>query len=232
MARVQAIFEKDLKDFMKNTMLIFMPIVPIFLAIVYSRMGEGIGEEIPLMVVYIVVGVALASITTQSMMILMAEENEKHTLRGLIMSPASYIEIIVGKSLVTALITFISLAVSLLIMGSKVLLDVQHIIGILLLFFFFLFLGIGIGLFVKTMGMTTAYSLPIMFIFGFTPMVELLGFAPDSLIIKITKYLPLPQLIEMGETGSWSGVGIVFIWMVASAIFAFVCFQNLKKDRA
>src|SRR5690625_3624587 len=130
------------------------------------------------------------------------------------MSPASYMEIIIGKSLVTALITFISLGLSLVIMGSNAILDVQQIICLLILFFFFLFLGIGVGLFVKTVGMTTAYLMPIMFIFGFTPMIDLLGFSSDSLIIKVTKYMPLPQLVEMGETGSWSAIGIVVIWTV------------------
>src|SRR5699024_862654 len=81
-ARIQAIFEKDLKDFMKNTATIFMPIVPIFLAFFYNKMGEDGGESLPLMVVYIVVGVTFSTIAAGSMMILMAEENEKKTLRG------------------------------------------------------------------------------------------------------------------------------------------------------
>jgi len=230
-ARIQAIFEKDIKDFMKNTMTIFMPTVPIIIAFFYSRMGNSMEEELPLMIVYLVVGIAFSSVTTGSMMMLMAEENEKKTLRGLIMSPATYIDIIIGKSLVTAVITFISLGISLLIMGSTVLFDVQHIIGIIILFLFFLFLGIGVGLFVKTVGMTTAYLMPIMFIFGFTPMVDLLGFSSDSLIIKVTKYMPLPQLVEMGETGSWSAIGIVVIWTVIAALFAIICFQRVKKDR-
>lgn len=232
LTRIQAIFEKDIKDFMKNTMTIFMPIIPIFLAIIYSRMGEGMGEEMPLLIIYIVVGICYASVTTNTMMMLMAEENEKKTLRGLMMSPASYVEIIIGKGLVAALITFISLIISLYIMGSSVLLDVQHIIGLLILFLFFLFLGIGVGLFVKTVGMTTAYSMPIMFVFGFTPMIDMLGFAEDSLVVKIGHYLPLSQLIEMGETGAWSAIGIVIVWTIVAALFALICFQRVKKDRS
>ncbi|MDY0394401.1 hypothetical protein RWE15_07985 [Virgibacillus halophilus] len=37
--RIQAIFEKDMKDFMKNTMMLFTPIIPVILAVLYSRMG-------------------------------------------------------------------------------------------------------------------------------------------------------------------------------------------------
>lgn len=39
--RIGAIFEKDLKEFRKNMMLLMMPVIPIFLAFMYSRMGEG-----------------------------------------------------------------------------------------------------------------------------------------------------------------------------------------------
>src|SRR5690625_242862 len=206
LARIQAIFEKDIKDFMKNTMTIFMPIVPIFLAFIYGRMGDSMEEEIPLMIIYIVVGVSYASVTAGSMMMLMAEENEKKTLRGLIMSPASYIEIIIGKSLVTAVITFITLVISLFIIGGSVILDGQHIIGLFVLYFFFLFLGIGVGLFVKSVGMTTAYSMPIMLVFGFSPMIEFLGFEANSFIMKIATYMPVNQLVEMGETRSWGAI--------------------------
>jgi len=230
-ARIQAIFEKDLKDFMKNTATIFMPIVPIFLAFFYNKVGEDGGESLPLMVVYIVVGVTFSTIAAGSMMILMAEENEKKTLRGLIMSPASYLDIIVGKMLVTTFMTIITLVISIVLMGNTEILEFQQIIGMIILFFFFLFLGIGIGLFVKTAGMTTVYSMPIMFIFGFTPMYEFFGFAEDSMITKIIDYMPLMQLIEMGDTGNWSHIGVVAIWAVAAGVFAYICFQRVQKDR-
>lgn len=229
-ARVMAIFEKDIKEFMKNTSILFTPFIAIILAVFYSRMESG--EGLPLIVVYAVVGITYSSVTSGVMMILMAEENEKKTLRGLIMSPASYVEILLGKSLVTALMTFITLIISFIIMESTTMFDVQQIIGLLILFLFFLFLGIAVGLFVKSVGMTTAYLMPIMFIFGFTSMIEFLGFAPDSIVIKITDYMPIPQLVAMGETGSWSAVGIVLIWTIVAGLIAFASFQKVKKDRA
>src|SRR5699024_3497655 len=110
----------------------------------YNKMGEDGGESLPLMVVYIVVGVTFSTIAAGSMMILMAEENEKKTLRGLIMSPASYLDIIVGKMLVTTFMTIITLVISIVLMGNTEILGFQQIIGMIILFFFFLFLGIGI----------------------------------------------------------------------------------------
>lgn len=228
--RISAIFEKDIKDFMKNTMLIFMPIIPIFLALMYSRMGDGQEEALPLFIIYLVVGITFSSVTSGLIMMMMAEENEKKTLRGLMMSPASFLDIIVGKSLVTALFTWGTLIISLLIIGIEPFLNFKAIIGLILLFMFFLFLGIGVGLFVKSVGITTAYLMPIMFIFGFTPMLDLLGLDEGSLALKVAHTFPLPQLIDMHDTSSWMPLGVVSLWVLGAGLFMYICFLRTRHD--
>ena len=61
----------------------------------------GENEELPVFLLYIVVGTTYSAVTSSAMMTMIAEENEKKTLRGLIQSPASMMDIIIGKSLVT-----------------------------------------------------------------------------------------------------------------------------------
>lgn len=200
--RIGAIFEKDLKEFRKNMMLLMMPVIPIFLAFMYSRMGEG---ELPIFLLYLIVGATYSAVTTSGMMTMMAEENEKKTLRGLIQSPASLADILIGKSLVVGLFTLVSLIISLAILGNDTFLAVQPIIGLILLFLFFLLLGIGIGLFTKSVANTSAYIMPVMFLFGFTPMIEFLNLGEDSIAIKIADYFPIMQMIDMHETNSWTG---------------------------
>lgn len=231
--RIMAIFEKDLKDFMKNTMVIFMPVVPLLLAFLYSRMGgamDGADGELPLFIVYLVVGATFASIPAGCMMIMMAEEKEKKTFRGLTLSPASFSDIIIGKSLVTLVLTVITLVISLLLVGIEPFLSIRPLIGLVLLFAFFLFIGIGIGLFVNNVGMTTAYLMPIMFIFGFTPMIELFGVSETGIAIKIADSLPVSQLINMHDTNSWLPLGVVLLWVIGAAIFMYVCFIRTQKD--
>jgi len=227
-SRICAIFEKDLKDFMRNTSLLFMPLLPIILAILYSRMGES--EEMPIMMSYLVVGTVFTAVSTGCLMIMMAEEKEKKTLRGLIQSPASFIDIIIGKSLVTTLLTVISLFISLLLLGIEPFLNVKAIIALFFTFIFFLLLGIGIGLFVKTVAMTTAYMMPILFLFGFTPFVDFLNLDKGSIVLKIAYAFPIPQLIRLDETGSWRHVGVVALWMLGAALFAYICFIRTRKD--
>ncbi|MDL4839907.1 ABC transporter permease [Aquibacillus rhizosphaerae] len=226
--RISAIFEKDIKDFMKNMMLLMMPVIPIILALLYKQLG---GEEgLPIPMLYLIVGVTFSSVTASCMMTMMAEENEKKTLRGLMLSPASFLDIIIGKSLVVGLMSFIALTISLVIVGIKPFLNVQAIIGLILLFLFFLFLGIGIGLFTKSIASTSAYLMPVMFLFGFTPMIDFLGLGEDSTAIMIADVFPLMQLIDMHDTNSWIPIGIVAIWALGAALFTYICFKKVRTD--
>ncbi|ALX48846.1 ABC transporter permease [Lentibacillus amyloliquefaciens] len=224
--RISAIFEKDIKDFMKNMMLLTMPLIPIVLALIYERMGS----ELPLSLIYLIVGVTFSAVTSSCMMTMMAEENEKKTLRGLILSPASFVDIIIGKSLVTGLITLVSLGISLVIVGIDPFLSFRPLIGLVLLFLFFLLLGIGIGLFSNSIAATSAYLMPVMFLFGFTPMIEALGFSEDSIVMTITDTFPIMQAIEIHDTSSWLPLGIITIWVIAAVLFTFICFKKTMTD--
>ncbi len=227
--RITAIFEKDLKDFMKNMMLLTLPLIPVVLALLYTRMGEG-NEAFPVFLLYIIVGTTYSAVTSSSMMTMMAEENEKKTLRGLIQSPATMMDVIIGKSLVTGLITFIALAVSLVIVDIEPFLNFRVILGLILLFLFFLLLGIGIGLFTKSIAATSVYLMPVMFLFGFTPMFEMLGLNEDSIALKVADALPIMQAIEIHHTTSWIPLGIIAVWVVGAALFMYVCFKKTMTD--
>ncbi|WP_280771651.1 hypothetical protein [Salipaludibacillus daqingensis] len=64
---VMAIFEKDLKEFMRNMMLLTLPFIPPFIALMYSRINIG-EDALPLALIYIVVGTTFASVTAGGMM--------------------------------------------------------------------------------------------------------------------------------------------------------------------
>src|SRR5699024_8228740 len=225
-----AIFEKDLKDFMKNSMLVFLPLLPILMAFIYAKVGESQDETLPVFMVYVVIGVAFAGVTCNCIMFSMAEETEKNKLCGLMLSPASVLDVIIGKSLVASLITFISLFVSLFIVGIDPYLNAKTLLGLLTLFFFFLFLGSTVGLFVKTVEFTTAYMMPILFIFGMTTMFEQIFSNKNGLSMQIIEKFPIPQLIKMEETGTWQPLGIVLIWTVVAGILMFITFQKARTD--
>lgn len=84
-------FRKEVQDFKTNSQVLLMASLPIIFAFIYSRFGQGSAGVgiITLMAFLFVAGFV------QSMVI--AEEKEKHTLRVLMLSPASSVEVLLGK---------------------------------------------------------------------------------------------------------------------------------------
>ncbi|GAA0453595.1 hypothetical protein [Alkalibacillus silvisoli] len=225
--RILAIFEKDIKDFFKNTSLVIMPVVPILLALFYSVLFD---DFIPLFTVFIIIGMVFAGVTSYCIMIMMAEEKEKNTLRTLMMSPASFLDIIVGKSLVAIVMTLLTLMISVVLLDVYDVFNLQVIIGSVLLLLFFIFLGIGIGLFAKSIAATSFYIMPIIFIFGFSPMFDVFGLAEGHLVNVIFDALPVSLLMQASDEGTWMPLIFITIWVVVAYLFAFYSYQKNKSD--
>lgn len=229
--RIAAIFEKDYKDFLKNTTLLVSVVLPIMMAIMFNQMGGEQPTEGFVYTLYTLIGITFSAVTSISILTMMAEENENKTLRGLIQSPASFADIIIGKSLFTTVLTVVTLVISLLIYGFEPLLEMRVMVAIFLLFLFFLFIGIGVGLFAKSVASTYVYSMPIMFLFGFTPLLLQLDFFVNNKIAStIIEYFPIVQAIELHDTNSWLPVGIIALWVIASIIFVVVYFKRSMTD--
>ncbi|MCG7332033.1 ABC transporter permease [Salinicoccus roseus] len=227
--RIMAIFEKDLKEFTRNAMLFTTILLPIILAFMYSRMGGG-EEALPAMLVYLIVGVAFSAILCSGIMTMMAEENEKNTLRGLMQSPASMLDILAGKSLVVVLMTAVSLIISFLIMDVAFEWSIASIGGLILLALFFLNVGIAVGLTVDSVATTSVYLLPIMFIFGFTPMIETVVPDSDHFIRRLTDYLPLYQNISLHGEETTVPLLILLAWTLVSFLYVTWAFRKRMSD--
>ncbi|CAM2806512.1 ABC transporter permease [Salinicoccus roseus] len=227
--RIMAIFEKDLKEFTRNAMLFTTILLPIILAFMYSRMGGG-EEALPAMLAYLIVGVAFSAILCSGIMTMMAEENEKNTLRGLMQSPASMLDILAGKSLVVVLMTAVSLIISFLIMDVAFEWSIASIGGLILLALFFLNVGIAVGLTVDSVATTSVYLLPIMFIFGFTPMIETIVPDSDHFIRRLTDYLPLYQNISLHGEETTVPLLILLAWTLVSFLYVTWSFRKRMSD--
>lgn len=229
--RILAIFQKDYKEFMRNMMLFTSVLIPIILALFFSRVGVSAGADMPNEIVTIMVGVVFSAVLFSSMMTMMAEENEKDTLRGLLQSPATIIDIIIGKSMVVSLMTVISLVASMFVMNVEGFWTIENIGGLLLLGIFFLNLGIGIGLIVKSVATTSVYLIPVMFIFGFTPYIEMIITDENHIVRVVAEYLPLYQnyFILNGE-GDLSRFLILAAWAAVSFVVVIWAFSMKKKD--
>ena len=230
MARVAAIFEKDFKEFMRNMMLFTSVLIPIVLAAFFGRIDGGAGG-VPNEMVIIIAGVVFTAVTFSSMMTMMAEENEKDTLRGLLQSPATIIDIIAGKSAVITLMTIISLVVSIMMINVSGFWSMANIAGLILLGIFFLNLGIGIGLLVKSVATTSVYLIPIMFLFGFTPYIEFLVTDEGHIARRVAEFFPLYQnLFILNGDGGMAEFLILLAWIAVSFVIVLWAFNKRKSD--
>lgn len=229
--RIMAIFQKDYKEFMRNMMLFTSVLIPIILALFFSRIGENAGEAMPAEIITVMIGVVFSAVLFSAMMTMMAEENEKDTLRGLLQSPATIMDIIIGKSMVVSLMTILSLVVSLFVMGVGDFWNVENIAALVLLGLFFLNLGIGLGLIVKSVATTSVYLIPVMFIFGFTPYIEFIITDENHIARQVAEYLPLYQnyFILNGEV-DLSRFLILAAWVIISFLVVLWAFSMKKKD--
>lgn len=94
--RALAIFQKDYKDLSRNLFVSSTLIMPLFFAVFYSRIDDG-GVDIT----YFVINITFSLVAIFVQCALIAEEKEKNTLRGLMLSPASTLDILLGKSALT-----------------------------------------------------------------------------------------------------------------------------------
>ncbi|WP_430477042.1 ABC transporter permease [Bacillus cereus] len=230
MRRVSAIFRKEVQDFKTNSQVLLMASLPIIFAFIFSRFGQGSAGVgiITLMAFLFVAGFV------QSMVI--AEEKEKHTLRVLMLSPASSVEVLLGKSILTACLTLGICIVNLFILdqlsGNLVLLGFIVLCGTIL----FIVIGTMIGLLAESVPQTSLIGMPILMTMylaaQFEPLVE------NKVIKTMIEYLPtshmakaINSLVEGAGFSSISGhVLNVGVWLIISLIACLIVYKKKQMD--
>ena len=155
MKRLSAIFRKEVQDVKTNSQALIMIVFPLIFAVLFSRMGmNGMGGMLTMMTLIFTAGFI------QSLLI--AEEKEKYTLRVLMLSPASPVEILLGKSVLTLCMTVGICFINFLIID-----ELKGNIGGLVLVItlstlLFLCIGTMIGLAANSVAQTSVIGLPIL----------------------------------------------------------------------
>ncbi len=96
--RILAIFYKELQDIKSNSNITVMFLIPILLTYLWENlipgMPSGMGLSLGMMFLIVMVGMYVPAM-------LIAEEKEKNTIEVLLFSPATSLEILIGKGLLT-----------------------------------------------------------------------------------------------------------------------------------
>lgn len=229
--RVNAIFIKDWKDLQRNSYVIFTLAIPLIFAAFIGRTGEVNGD---LGILPINVSLVIAGAFIQATMI--AEEKEKNTLRGLLLSPANTAEIFVGKSMLSAVITIVIIIGSIFLSDYKIPSSVLFTVSILLSLVFYIAIGTILGLLSRTVMETSIIGMPVVFIFGMSSIFKSMG--ENEILIKIISYLPNEQLdtiwigLSNGEelTNIIGNLLVLLAWVAVSVVITIVIYKKSRFD--
>ncbi len=223
-----AILQKDYKDVSKNLYVASSFFMPLLLAAIYGRMGvDSIDAH------YMIINMSLCLVAAFVQCSLIAEEKEKNTLRGLMLSPASTLDILVGKSLLSFIGTIIVIVIGAFLSEYKPENLFIITIAITLSTVFYIGLGTVLGLVTKSVMEASVLIMPFVFLFSFGSF--LMNLAEKYPVLKVAEYLPNVQLVELankvqlgsGLTDVWMNLLIIFAWVVA--IFALVVVVYRKR---
>lgn len=229
--RTMAILQKDYKDVSKNMFVSSSVFMPLILAAIYGRAGvETINEH------YLIINIIFCLVAAYVQCSLIAEEKEKNTLRGLMLSPASTMEILAGKSLLSFIGTIIVIIAAAFLMEYQPANLLAVSIAIVLSSIFYIGLGTVLGLITKSVMEASVVILPFIGLFSLGS--GILVFADKFPIVNAAKYLPNTQLIELaskvqtglGITDVLPQLAVIFIWVVAINILAVVVYKKRRMD--
>ncbi|MFL1676404.1 ABC transporter permease [Paenibacillus dendritiformis] len=229
--RISAIVEKEWKDCFRNPVLLSTAVLPIIFAFLFR--GR---EEVGTSVLAMPINMALTMTGAFVLAMMVAEEKEKHTLRVLMLSPARPFEVLIGKSVIAALMTVAAIILTLLIADTPALSPLALIILLVPSIVMYLAIGTLIGLLSRTSMETSFLGMPLLLLFLMGPMFgSLLNHPAVDLMIS---YLPTEQF-SLACFKLWNGgtladalphAGIIVIWMAACLLLCYTTYRTKRYD--
>lgn len=226
--RIQAIFVKDYKEFSRNYAVSIMLIIPILLAFFFRATGSSLPGASGFLF-----NTSFVLLTCFVQACLIAEEKERNTLRSLMMTPATTMDVLIGKSALVFAMSVVVLTIATITFGYEPTNMWAFVVAILLSIILYIAAGTICGLFSKTLLDASLSILPVALIFTGAPMAALLK--DDYPILKVVDYLPSSQLVNLLETGSTEGsllkpLLIILAWTIFLTIVSVVLYQRRLKD--
>lgn len=235
MRRFRAMVKKEWKDAVRNPQVLINAGLPILLALLFQQKGND-PADLAFLSVPILIAISITGAFVQANMV--AEEKEKNTLRSLMLSPASRLEILAGKSATTTLFTIIVMATCLLISGAPDVGLVYLTVLSILLLLVFMAMGTVIGLIARTASESAIVGLPILLIFVMGPILVPDLNMPEA-VSNVMSWLPSQQFIvaitELLQGGGLSQIGDslinLILWTVLTGALCFLVYGKKRFDR-
>ncbi|CEA02658.1 hypothetical protein BN1048_01796 [Jeotgalicoccus saudimassiliensis] len=211
--KIRATIYRDIREFFTNYAVLTLLVMPPAMALLYGGTAQKSGAEMPEIMIFVVLGTTLSAVTTNIPLMLYAEENEHGLLKLVMHTRSDLVNGMLGRSIVTLLITAAVTTVSLVIMNGTGIFSLPLFAGLILAAIIFLNLGLWTGLYAKLQSTSTVYGVIILFFLGMTPIAETLNVKEDSIIIVIAELTPVYQLIAIHNNAGIMPYVILLLWL-------------------
>jgi len=231
--RARAIFVKDYKEFSRNYGVSIIVILPIVLALLFRGAGPS---YLGAFAIGLVLNPSFVLLTCLVQTCLIAEEKERNTLRSLMMTPATTMDVLIGKSTLVFIMSAVVLAIATFILGYEPASIWAFVAAIMLSIILYIAAGTICGLFSKSLLEASLSIMPVALVFTGAPWGAFL--AEDYPVLKVLDYAPSSQLVHLlGVSGTGFTTGdllkpllIILAWTVALTIVSVVLYQRRLMD--
>lgn len=232
--RVNALVFKEIKDMVKNSNILVTAVLPILAAVVFSM----INVDVPMKEVIIMTGgvsINLNMVSAFFMAMIIAEEKEKNTLRTLMLSGVSSMDFLLGKAVVSFIVTLgINVAIFFIAeIGIEYLL--MFIVLSCVVSIIMIIIGAIIGMMSPNQMATGVVGSPILILLYLIPSLEKL----NDIFMKISRYLPFHSFTELfnrfysGKGGEDSIFEIIVLaaWLIVSLVVFAAVYKRKSIDK-
>lgn len=234
--RVRAIFVKDYKEFSRNYAINITLIFPMLLAFLFRSQDLSSIGTLGL-ILGLVLNISFTIITCFPQACLIAEEKERNTLRSLMMTPATTMDVLIGKSSLVFVMSAVVLTIVTYILNYEPTSIWAFVIAIILSIILYTAVGTICGLFSKTVLEASLIVIPVILLFPAAPYGALL--AKDFLFFKVLEYVPSSQLVYLLDTRNTGFTTeellkpliIILAWTVVLTSVSVLLYQRRLKDK-
>jgi len=230
--RVSAILLKDWHDLLKNSYILFTLAFPLLLAVWLGNMDvkSTYSYTFPISLALVICGCFV-----QAAMV--AEEKEKSTLRGLLLSPATTLEILVGKSALSAIVTLVVIVAAVFLTGFKIPSLPLFTLSILLCLIIYIAIGTLLGLLSRTVMETTIIGMPVLTLLGMGSALK--ETIDNKIFAKVVDFLPSEQFnqvaMNVSQNNNSGSIGksllILIVWVIISLVITFITYNRRRFDK-
>lgn len=227
--KIRATIYRDLREFFTNYAVLILLIMPPAMAGLYGMTPKPDGTEMPVIMIFVVLGTALAALATNIPLMLYAEENEHGTLKLVTHTKSDLVNSLIGRSMLTLIVTALVTAVSLIIIDGLYIVSFQMIIGYTAAAVIFLNLGLWTGLLAKLQSTSSVYGAGILFFLGMTPIVETLNLPAGNIIAALAGLTPVYQMMAIHNNAGIMPYVILTAWLIATVFLACIAVSKRTK---